>query len=90
MKRILLAALVLLPFPLLCQDYNIIPYPSEIEKKEGLFILDTGTVITHSQELKPLSNQLKAYLDPGSVRGRVVKRSNQELGGILWAPGSPL
>jgi len=66
MKRILLAALLLLPFPLLCQEYNIIPYPSEIEKKEGHFMLDSRTVITHSQDLISAANQLKAYLDPAT------------------------
>lgn len=66
MKRILLAALVLLPFPGLCQEYNIIPYPTELEKKEGYFTLDSRTVIRHSQDLKPAANQLKAYLDPAT------------------------
>ena len=66
MKRIHFYVLLLLPLPLLCQDYHIIPYPSKVERHGGHFTLDPGTVITYAEGLRTRALQLKGMLDPAT------------------------
>lgn len=71
------------PFPLLCQDLNVIPYPVLIEKHEGFFVLNPSTVITHGKGLESKARQLIDYLYPATGFNFKVGNSNNKSNQIL-------
>jgi len=76
-KRFILILNIFLPFILMGQDLNIIPYPVKVEKHEGFFDLNANTVITHGKNLNLKAKQLKDYLDPAT--GFDIKIGNSSI-----------
>ena len=84
-KSFILLSIVLLPRPLMCQDFNIIPYPVKVEKHEGFFELNQNTVITHGENLNQKAKQLKNYLDPATGFDIKVCSSDNQSNQIILA-----
>lgn len=76
-KLFILIAIIFLPSTILCQDFNIIPYPVKIEKLEGFFDLNSSTVIAYGKNLHLKAKQLKDYLDPAT--GFDIKIGNSDI-----------
>jgi hexosaminidase len=61
---------------LLCQSINIIPYPDQIEQREGHFTLNSNTIIVTDEYSILRAKQLKRYLEPAT--GFDIKIGNQQ------------
>src|SRR5210317_360068 len=59
----------------LSQSINIIPYPDQVEQKEGHFTLNSNTIIFSDEYSILRAKQLKRYLEPAT--GFDIKIGNQ-------------
>ena len=82
-KKFILIANIFLPFALMCQDFNIIPYPVKVDKHEGFFELNSNTVLNPGEDLYQKAKQLKDYLDPATGFDIKIGSSNIQSNEII-------